>query len=177
MIVVSIIVFLVSFALFPYSYYMKRSYVERTRDMFGQEWILAHKEVRNGKLFDTDKHAHIALIFERSKAWIEEYIFSWSTTPALSDFVPDTSNPDIKFEKFLAFDSDIRLLDFHGFTGADTMDRFGYVIEPPFWKGLFFTGWLNSEFSLTGIYLTIGYNWASLDTGHAREMLLRPYLQ
>lgn len=44
--VMGIIVFLFSMITFPYSYYMDRALVERTLDTLGQEWILAHKEIR-----------------------------------------------------------------------------------------------------------------------------------
>ncbi len=63
MLVISIIVFLIALSAFPYVYSMKRSYVEKSRDTLGQEWILAHKAVKNGKLFDTEKHANILLVF------------------------------------------------------------------------------------------------------------------
>ncbi|MBP9779716.1 prepilin-type N-terminal cleavage/methylation domain-containing protein [Candidatus Gracilibacteria bacterium] len=177
MIVVLIIIFLFSFAIFPYSYYMKRSYVERSRDILGQEWILAHKEIRNGKLFDGDQHARTVLIFEKGSENISEYKYLGTDYPELTEFTPTSTNPNIKFEKYHEFDSGIKLQKYHGFTGAESNHKFGYMIQPPFGKGVFFTGGLNSEFTLTGIYLTIGYNGASLETGHAREMLLRPYLQ
>ncbi len=177
MIVVLIIIFLFSFAIFPYSYYMKRSYVERSRDILWQEWILAHKEIRNGKLFDGDQHARTVLIFEKGSENISEYKYLWTDYPELTEFTPTSTNPNIKFEKYHEFDSGIKLQKYHWFTWAESNHKFWYMIQPPFWKGVFFTGWLNSEFTLTGIYLTIGYNWASLETWHAREMLLRPYLQ
>lgn len=65
MIVISIVIFLASLSFFPYAYYMKRSYVERSIDTLGQEWLIAHKDVRNGKLFSTDKHANIVLVFQK----------------------------------------------------------------------------------------------------------------
>ncbi len=177
MIVISIIIFLASFAIFPYSYYMKRSYVERTRDALWQEWIIAHKEVRNGKLFDVEKHAHIVLLFERSGKWVDEYLLYWNLVPPISEFTKSTTNSNIKFERFLPFDSGIELLDFRWFSWSESEDKFWYIIRPPYWSWSFFTGSTWLTFSLTGILLTIGYNGANINNGHARDMLLRPYLQ
>ncbi len=178
MIVISIIVFLIAFAAFPYSYYMKRSYVERSRDLLGQEWIIAHKEVRNGKLFEVNKHANIVLIFERSQEWVYEYLLSGSTIPDINQFTPSgISNPNIKFEKFHSFDSKIKILDIRWVPSSSSPNKVWYMISAPYWTGIFFTPSVPTPFSLTGIFLTIGYQWASIDTGHARDMLLRPYLQ
>lgn len=75
MLVVSIIVFLISLSLFPYAYSIKRSYVEKSRDMIAQEWILAHKSVKNGKLFEDEKHANMLFVFHRGSYSIERYSF------------------------------------------------------------------------------------------------------
>lgn len=177
MIVISILIFLVSFALFPYAYYMKRSYVERTRDIIGQEWIIAHKEIRNWKLFSSWKHANTVFVFERNAWWIYEYSVSWQTIPNIQEFIMEPTNPDIKFERLISFDSDIKLLDFRGYAGAENHDKFWYMIRAPYGTGIFFTGGTASSLYLTGIYLTIGYNGSISQAGHQREVLLRPYLQ
>ncbi len=176
MIVISIILFLVTFSLFPYSYYMKRSYVERSIDSLGQEWIMAHKDVRNGKLFSEEKHAHIVLIFEKWTEWIGEYLMSWATLPPIGDFTRDPTNANIKFQKFSSFDTHIEVHGFRGFTGSTSVTKLGYLITAPYGSGVFFTD-SSSTFTSTGIFLTIGYTWGSLKTGHARELLLRPYLR
>lgn len=63
MIVISIIISLLAIGFFPYSYYMERAQVESTVDMISQEWILAHRAVRNGLLYDTDHHANLEIAF------------------------------------------------------------------------------------------------------------------
>ncbi len=46
-IVMAIIMILLGIAMFPYAYYMQRSYTERAADGLSQEWILAHKAIRS----------------------------------------------------------------------------------------------------------------------------------
>ena len=65
MIVLSIIGVLLSLVLFPYRYYMERAYADNAVNALAQEWILAHKEVRNGKIFSGTKNANIVLIFRK----------------------------------------------------------------------------------------------------------------
>ena len=50
MIVMTIIIVLLGIGFFPYSYYMERARVEAAIDRVGQEWIIAHESVRNGKM-------------------------------------------------------------------------------------------------------------------------------
>lgn len=177
MIVIAIIVFLFSMALFPYNYYMERSYVERTIDSIWQEWILAHKDIRNGKMFDIDKHANKVLIFRKGSTEVEQYLLSGSTIPPLADFRWDTTNSDIRKENPLGFDSKIQILGFSGanITSDDTV--LGYLIEAPYGSGAFFTEHTPGTFSSTGIFLTIGYIGADTESGRARKVLLKPYLQ
>lgn len=176
MIVVSIVAFLVTLVLYPYAYYMKRSYVERSRDTLGQEWILAHKNIRNGKLFSTNKHANTVLIFKKWVWWVEEYLLSWWVIPPMIDFERNTTNPNIKFDSFFAFDQWVQIVSARGFDNASSEEKIGYFIQAPYASGAFFTG-SSMLFSSTGIFLSIGYNQWQLENGHAREILLRPYLQ
>jgi prepilin-type N-terminal cleavage/methylation domain-containing protein len=76
MIVISIIITLIMLVGYPYSYYMERGYVERVGDSIAQNWILAHKDIRNGKIFDTAKNANMLIVFEKDKNVIEQYLFS-----------------------------------------------------------------------------------------------------
>ncbi len=176
MIVIAIVIFLFSIAIFPYSYYMERWYVERTMDSIGQEWILAHKEVRNGKMFDTNIHANKVLIFRKERGELEQYLLSWSTIPPIGDFIASPTNPDIKADTSLVFDSRIEILDFSGSAILSSGDNtLWYFIEAPYGSWTFFTG--TTPFSSTGIFLTVWYTGASIDTGRARKILLRPYLQ
>lgn len=139
MIVIAIIIALCSIALFPYGYYMQRSYVENTIDTVGQEWVLAQKEIRNGKMFDIGKHANGVLLFRKGSRKIEQYILSGNTIPPLSDFSQNTSNPDIKADKIVEFESSVEILDFTGGVVNSTDAVLGYFIEAPFASGAFFT--------------------------------------
>jgi prepilin-type N-terminal cleavage/methylation domain-containing protein len=65
MVTITIIISLFSLVFFPYGYYMERAYTERTIDTVGQEWILAHKEIRNGKIWSGTTNANTILIFRR----------------------------------------------------------------------------------------------------------------
>jgi hypothetical protein len=64
MIVVTIIMILFSISILPYGYYMDRAYLERTTDSVGQEWILSHKQVRNGISYASG-NANTIFIFEK----------------------------------------------------------------------------------------------------------------
>lgn len=58
---------LLGIGMFPYGYYMQRSYTERASDGFAQEWVLAHKAIRSGIEFDpiADNHAQLFFVFEK----------------------------------------------------------------------------------------------------------------
>jgi hypothetical protein len=172
MIVIAIILVLLSLVLLPYGYYMQRSYVERSIDTVGQGWILAHKDIRNGKLFAENKTANKLLIFRQGATEIESYLLSGSTIPSLDTL--DT-NTNTRKENPIRLDSKINILNFSGANiGNSTV--LVYYIEAPSGSGAFFTGAL-VPFSSTGIFLTIGYDGADISSGRARQILLRPYLQ
>lgn len=171
MIVITIILSLVGLVLFPYSYYMERAYVERSIDEVGQNWILAHKEIRNGKIFSGSKNANTLLIFEKGSHEIKKYFLSWNTIPD-----PIETSTDIISANSIILDSQIEILSFSGAWISESDTKVGYLIMAPFATGAFFTG-SNSPFSSTGIFLTIGYTGAELTAGRARQILLRPYLQ
>lgn len=173
MIVIAIILVLLSLVFLPYGYYMQRSYVERSIDTVGQGWILAHKDIRNGKLFDVSTTANKLLIFRQGATEIESYLLSGSTIPSLD---PLPTDPNIiKKENPILLDSKIEIL---GFSGANIGNStvLGYYIEAPSGSGTFFTGSL-VPFSSTGVFVTIGYDGADISSGRARQILLRPYLQ
>lgn len=65
LVVIAIILALLGVGMFPYRYYIERGYVEKAADGVAQEWVLAHKSVRNGVLFDVNKHAHILMVLEK----------------------------------------------------------------------------------------------------------------
>ncbi|MFZ2256464.1 MAG: prepilin-type N-terminal cleavage/methylation domain-containing protein [Patescibacteria group bacterium] len=107
MIVIAIIMMLLGLVLFPYSYYMQRAYVENTGDTIAQGWILAHKDVRNGKLFDIGTTANKLLIFRKGSREVEQYLLSGSVIPELTLI---ENNPDIRREKSILSDSDVQIL-------------------------------------------------------------------
>jgi hypothetical protein len=172
MIVIAIILVLLSLVFLPYGYYMQRSYVERSIDTVGQGWILAHKDIRNGKLYDEATTANKLLIFRKGATEIESYLLSGSTLPSLDTLA---TNTEIKKENPIRLDSNIEILSFSG-ANISNSDILGYYIEAPYGSGAFFTGAL-VPFSSTGVFVTIGYDGADISSGRARQVLLRPYLQ
>lgn len=86
---------------------MQRAYVERTTDTIGQGWILAHKDIRNGRLYDIDKTANKILIFRKGSTYIEEYLLSGSILP---EFTTLDTNPDIRDDRIIDFDSKVAIL-------------------------------------------------------------------
>jgi prepilin-type N-terminal cleavage/methylation domain-containing protein len=176
MIVLFIIMILFSLVLFPYSYYMERSYVSRTLDTVWQEWLLAHKSVRNGKIFSGTTNAHIMLIFRKWSNSIESYLMSWSTFTTLSDFSPGTNSPRIRENRTLHFDNAIEILDFSGATWVDGKNILGYLIEPPYGSGKFIVdGTPPAAFSGT-IKITLGYTGATLESFRAQNILLSSFM-
>ena len=93
---------LMSIGMIPYGYYMDRAQVEKTLDMVSQEWILAHNSVRNGILYDTNKHADLYIKFESGAKNIEILLASGSTFP-----LTNTTN-----YKTLSLESKIEILTF-----------------------------------------------------------------
>lgn len=170
MIVVSIIMTLMGLVFFPYSYYMQRAYVENSIDIVGQKWILAHKDIRNGKLYDVSTSANKILIFKKWEKKIRQYLLSGTILPVIN--TPMLANT-IE-ENSIQFESDIEIL---GFSGAwlDGFDTVWYYIEAPYGSWAFFTG--STLISSTGVLLSIGYPQADLTTWRARQILLKPYLQ
>lgn len=159
MIVTTMIAILMGIALFPYGYYMDRSRVEKNIDSISQEWILAHNDVKNGILYNPDSHAHLYLHFTIGAESVNIYMSTGGTSPE-------------KFYKTLPLEQKIQIQSFSGIELGGTSEII-YHIEPPYGYGKFSTG--GTEVSLTGITMTIGYPGASLASGRARQILLRPY--
>jgi prepilin-type N-terminal cleavage/methylation domain-containing protein len=179
-IVMSIIMILLGIGMFPYGYYMQRAYTERSADGLAQEWVLAHKSIRSWLEFDplSGKHAHLFFVFEKGKSEIVSYIFSGSVNMNTFQYpnLANLSNPNIKKYKTYPMENGIELLGFSG-SLMNLGDRIGYMIFPPLWEGLFFTGislpWITTQ----NARINIGYPWASIDTGRAKQLLLRTYLK
>jgi prepilin-type N-terminal cleavage/methylation domain-containing protein len=118
MIVIAIIMTLLGLVFFPYSYYMQRAYVENTVDTLSQGWILAHKDIRNGKLYGTGTTAHKVLVFQKGSEEVRQYLLSGTTLPNLNTIDSDTS---VKVENPIRFESNTEILGFSGAT-LDTAD-------------------------------------------------------
>lgn len=172
MIVIMVIAILLWLWVLPYRYYIDRGYTEKAADIVAQEWVLAHKAVRNGILFDQDKHAHIVMIFEKGSNKIQEYLLSWSQVEIESI----SSNPNIKPYRTTIMDGGVKLQYFTGWLSWDD-EMVGYIISPPFASGAFFTGSSDTSVSLMDASITVGHDGAQLDGNRMRKILLRPHLQ
>jgi len=65
MIVIAIISILFTISLLPYGYYIERANLEKSTDMIGQEWILGHKDIRNGKTWTGGQNANEVFLFKK----------------------------------------------------------------------------------------------------------------
>jgi prepilin-type N-terminal cleavage/methylation domain-containing protein len=174
MIVISIILFLASLSLFPYIHAMKRAYIERTRDIFAQEWILSHRSIKNGLLSTSGSHTNKVLIFDKNITSVDVYEY---TGTGFGFENQENSLFTGTFEKIspLILQNDVKILDIRSDTWSVIETPFLYHIVAPEWRWFFV--WKNGEaLSFSGIFVTLGYtlseSWASL-----RELFLRPYLQ
>lgn len=175
-IVISIIMILLGIAMFPYGYYMQRSYTERAADGLSQEWVLAHKAIRSGLEFDpiAGKHAYLVFVFEKWKSEIESYLISGSALPELN---PISTDPNfIQKYKTFVMENGVVVLGFTGSLG-NTENTMWYMISPPYGDGVFFTGSSVGWVYATGARIIIGYPGTVPGTGRSREILLRTYLK
>lgn len=159
MIVLSMFLILFSISLFPYNFYMDRARVENSMDTIRQEWILMHQSIKNGLLYDNSSHAHAYISLEKGKWEMDIYTSTGTMSPK-------------KLYKSIPFDGSVEVIDFSGIE-LGSAQWVVYHIAPPMATGSFSTG--SIEQSLTGIILTIGYSWATLESRRARQVLLRPY--
>ncbi len=159
MIIISMIMILMGITMFPYSYYMDRSRVEKESDMLSQEWILAHSDVKNGILYDGISHAHLYFSFHTGSSTIDVTLSTGGTSPE-------------KIYKTIYLEKGIEIQSMSGLNLGKT-STLTYHIAPPYGIGRFSTGW--GEFDHTGILLRFGYRWATLESGRSRQILLRPY--
>jgi len=165
----SIIGILMVVGMFPYAEYMRRAALSNAVDTIAQEWILAHKEVRNGVLFSDDveeKHAHLVIAFKKNSSTIQEYLLSGSELP--------TSFEESGIKKYKSFTLE-RAIQVQGSEDI-AGDTIYYVIAPPFATGSFYDS--NRELQDNKeIQLQIGYPGAQADSPGVKKILLRPYLQ
>ena len=174
MIVIAIIVILLGFSMFPYGYYMQRSYTERAADWIGQEWVLAHKAIRGWIEFDplANKHARMLLVFEKGKSEIQSYLLSGAQLPNLAS-LPTDPNTIIKYKKFI-MENGVEIVGF-SWSILGPHSRVWYIIYPPYADGKFYT-W-TTEAYMTWAIVIVGYPGAGWAGGRTREVLLRPYLK
>jgi prepilin-type N-terminal cleavage/methylation domain-containing protein len=79
MIVIAMIVILLGTSIFPYSYYMKRARLEKTLDAVSAEWIIAHQDIRSGKLHPSTKHASWIIDIKQGATTLDFYLTTGST--------------------------------------------------------------------------------------------------
>lgn len=149
MIVIAIVIVLMGLVAFPYGYYMQRANVESAIDTVSQGWILAHKDIRNGKMFDAQeqKNANALLVFRKGSHEIKQYLFSGTVIPNISDMSPS----DIREQNPISLGSQIEILGFSGITD----DTLIYTIEAPYASGAFFVN--NTLTGTNGVFVTLGY--------------------
>lgn len=101
MIVITIVGILMGISLLPYGSYMDQAKLSGNADSLSQEWILSHKEVRNGLEIDADNnpvtpnsHAGIIWEFDEANNSIKKYL----AVPQYD--IPDTTKPDEKILNF-----------------------------------------------------------------------------
>lgn len=155
MIVISIIMSLLAIGFFPYSYYMERARLETNVDMISQEWVLSHREVQNGLLYDNEHHASLEFTFEKGKGSILLMLSTWSMS-------------ERKGYKTLTLDTNITIQGFSGTNLPVDTDTLTYTISPPYGTGSFTP-------SASGVILTIGYPGGTRESRRTRDILLRPY--
>ena len=173
-IVMTIIIILLGISMFPYGYYMQRSYTERASDGLWQEWVLAHKAIRGGLKFDSlaTKHARLLFVFEKWKSEIQSYLLSGTALPNLTS-LPTDPNIIVKYKKFV-MENWVEIVNFTG-SLIGSPDMVWYIISPPYAEWVFYTG--STESYLTGAIITLGYPGAGWGGWRTREVLLRPYLK
>lgn len=170
MIVIAIISILFTISLLPYWYYIERANLEKTSDMIGQEWILGHKDIRNGKTWTGTQNANEVFVFKRWTHSVERYTLSGSANPS------NIYSTDAKKEPNIDLDSWIQILSFSG-AGVNESDAFlWYIIRAPYGKWEFFTG-NYIPYSSSGVFLILGYTGATPDSNRQKRIYLRPYFE
>lgn len=146
MIVLTIIGILMGISIFPFGEMMQRARLSNSIDLVAQEWILAHKEVRNGKEFSKDDNTHATEIFEfeTGKNEVKKYLYK---TKAVDDKVQQITatdfansanlNPEVKK---IPLENNIKILSLDGITNPTSnptkhftpkTGKMYYVITPP----------------------------------------------
>lgn len=194
MIVMAIIGILMTFGLLPYKDYMDRAELSNNIDTISQEWILAHKEIRNWleNSFWTEAKKHSAIIFEFKK-WeskIKKYEVDFDEVSEIKDWknifknsidIKNLVSDKTKIKKYkeINFSKNIEIKE----NFEKNFDKkIFYILIPPFAQWKFFDeNWAEKNF--VNPKIQIGYQNATIPadpnikTPKIRTILLNPYLQ
>lgn len=199
MIVMAIIGILMTFGLLPYKDYMDRAELSNNIDTISQEWILAHKEIRNWlensftntkDQTEVKKHSAIIFEFEKSATKIKKYEVDFDEVSENKDWKNIFKNPinirnilsdntKIKKYKEINFSKNIEIKE--NFE-KNFDEKIFYVIIPPFAQWKFFDEIWNEKI-FTNPKIQIGYQNSTIPTDpniktpKIRTILLNPYLQ
>lgn len=181
MIVIAIVGILMGISLLPYGTYMEQARLSNNADVVAQEWILAHKEVRNGIEFvdsdatTPDSHAAIIFEFDEEKNSIKKYLQKFKN----DDGTEKARNSDFfttaTFKKEIPFERNVKFLG-TDLVATNNKEKFYYVIMPPYGKGSFYKSDYNLDSEITKI-IKIGYKDATDTSPRKKDILLREYLK
>ncbi len=197
LIVLTIIGILMGLSILPYGVFMERARLSNSIDTIAQSWILAHKEVRNGLEFpdDTTSHTAIVLEFTPTKNSIQRYLHKVTpdtdgkaTKIDLNNIINYTSDSGVvkkQTQKEITFENNIQIRSTNGINkpttkefkpDTDDTNKFFYVITPPYAEGKFYDK-NGNDLNVTSKTIIVGYPGTMHAISHAKEVLLRPYLQ
>lgn len=199
MIVMAIIGILMTFGLLPYKDYMDRAELSNNIDTISQEWILAHKEIRNwleNSFTNTEdrtevkKHSAIIFEFKKWESKIKKYEVDFDEVSENKDWKNIFKNPidiknilsdntKIKKYKEINFSKNIEIKEIFE---DKNLEKIFYITIPPFAQWKFFDeSWVEKNF--VNPKIQIGYQNATIPTDpniktpKIRTILLNPYLQ
>lgn len=184
MIVIAIVGILMGISVLPYGEYMDRARLSNNVDAISQEWILAHKEVRNGKIFpdgDTDatndSHATIIFEFDEENQKMKKFLYKTKKEPVdetrLADIdynALDFVNPngsDLRLDKEIPLERNVKL---YGTEFSNPNETIYYAILPPYGEGKFNDGTSQKT-------IKIGLPTNDENSTKIKNILLRSYLQ
>lgn len=198
LIVLSIIGIIMTIGILPYWEYMKQARLINGVDLVSQEWILAHKEVRNGIIFpdasnlasstttiSIPKNASILFHFKKWENKIEKYLFAGTSADFGDPFNETLLQDPTKFikQKEIFLENNIKIQKLWNDTRGDLY----YFIEAPFAEGKFYESFPNAQNDnflktstitdpLKTINILVEYDNYSPHTKRW-QIFLRPYLQ
>ncbi len=149
MIVMGIIGILMTMSLFPFGSYIDRNALRQEKNELTQEWILAHKSVRNGVQYEKDdtsttdvdesKHAYILFEFKKGEREIKSFLVAKKEDSNTINTLEDLDLDQKKNHKTITLDRKIQVLDFKKSDGSPiSSDMLYYLIEPPTGSGSFY---------------------------------------